>query len=535
MLRVAHQSLLIPTLALALTACGMEGGESALVPDESLATDSAFEASLRTPYELDPLFDEAAAEYGVPAPLLKAISYAETRWEMVEGEEELPGMPPAFGLMGLRGEALAHGAALAGISEDAVRTDPLANLLAGAALLSSYADELGLERDELGAWAPAVARLSIITDEEALAQYIHDEVFGIINEGAVASTPDGTVAVSLAPTKATAAFAEPVRAKAAGPDYSGSIWRPSPNYNARPSGSIGDPAMVVIHTCEGSYTSCWSWLTNSASGVSAHYVVKENGSEISQLVRESSRAWHVGASYDCSNNSGVDCWRNGYSVNHFSVGIEHGGFASQASFPSGQIEASAALVCDITRDQGIPRDSFHIVAHGKLQPYNRTDPGPNWPWSTYLSRINSYCGSGSSNITIDSNNANNDTSKGYVEVSANWTSSANVAGYYGSGYWWASTASVSDLASFWFYLPSAGTKTVDAWWTSASDRSTSAPFIVYDSAGSTLGTVYVNQQANGGKWNTLGSFNFKAGWNRVALSRWTSPGSVVIADAVRIR
>jgi hypothetical protein len=34
---------------------------------------------------------------------------------------------------------------------------------------------------------------------------------------------------------------------------------------------------------------------------------------------------------------------------------------------------------------------------------------------------------------------------------------------------------------------------------------------------------------------TLGTWNFTAGWNKVVLSRWATPGKVVIADAVRIR
>lgn len=534
MRRILHRSLLTSALALAVAACGLEGTE----PDSSAhlapgIDDPALAAALRTPHELDAVFAQAAEEHRVPEELLKAVSYVETRWEMIQGAVELEGMPAAYGVMGLRGEALEHGAELAEVSVEAARTEPLANVRAGAALLSAYADELGLDRAELAAWAPAVARLSIITEEDALAQYIHDEVYATLRAGAMAYTPEGEVAVSLDPVKVEADYAAPVRAKAAGPDYAGSIWRPSPNYNARPTGSIGDPAMVVIHTCEGTYSGCWGWLTNSAAGVSAHYVVNESGSEISQLVRESNRAWHIGASYDCNLNGGVDCWRNGYSSNHFTVGIEHGGYASQSSFPVGQIDASAKLVCDISRDQAIPRDSFHIVAHGKLQPYNRTDPGPNWPWTDYLNRINNYCNS--SSIIIDSNNNNNNTSKGYIEVSANWTGSSNVAGYYGTGYYWASTQAISDGAAFWFYLPSAASKTVDAWWTAATDRSTSAPFVMFDASGNNLGTVYVNQQANGGKWNTLGTYSFKAGWNKVLLSRWTTTGAVVVADAVRIR
>ena len=313
------------------------------------------------------------------------------------------------------------------------------------------------------------------------------------------------------------------------------IWRPSPNYNARPTGTIGQVGMVIIHDCEGSYASCWSWLVNPDAQASAHYVVKEDGSEISQLVRESDRAWHIAATYDCTLNSNVECWRNGYSSNHFTVGIEHGGFASQTSWPVSQIDASAKLSCDISQAYAIPRDRYHFVGHGQLQPANRTDPGPNWPWTDYLNRINNYCGTGSSSLIVDSNNSNNDTSKGYISVSANWTSSSSTPGYYGSGYYFANTAAISDGASFYFYLSAAATKTIDAWWTAGTNRSASAPFIAYNASGTQLGTVNVNQQVNGGQWNTVGSFAFTAGWNKVVLSRWTTTGYVVIADAIRVR
>ena len=523
-------------LAVAVSGCShtdrisdTTGEDGAGFPDEE-----ALHAAPRTPKELGPMFARAASTYNVPEPLLEAISFTETHFEMIVGQEEVDGIPAAFGLMALRGEALERGATLAGLPVETVKKDAQANVMAAAALLSAHADELSVDRSDLGAWAPAVARYAFTDDEMVRAHYVHDEVYEALQRGVTAYTPAGTVAVSLEPVAVEAAYDWPITAKAAGPDYAGSIWRPSPNYNSRPAGTAGVPSIVVIHTCEGVYSGCWGWLTNSASGVSAHYVVKEDGSEISQLVRESSRAWHVGASYDCSLNGNVNCNLNGYSVNHFSIGIEHAGYASQASFPSGQIDASAQLVCDITRDNNIPRDSFHVVAHGRLQPYNRTDPGPNWPWSTYITRINDYCG-GSSSIIVDSNNSNNDTSKGYIEVSANWTSSANVAGYYGTGYYWGSTQAISDGAAFWFYLASDGSKTIDAWWTAATDRSTTAPFVMFDAQGGNLGTVSVNQQTNGGKWNTLGTFNFKAGWNRVLLSRWTTAGSVVIADAVRIR
>jgi N-acetyl-anhydromuramyl-L-alanine amidase AmpD len=336
------------------------------------------------------------------------------------------------------------------------------------------------------------------------------------------------------PTQVEAKFASPsLRALAAGPDYAASIWRASPNYNSRPAGT--DISLIVIHTCEGSYSSCWSWLTNSAAQASAHYVVNESGSEISQLVAESNRAWHVAASYDCSLNGSVMCGLNGTSVNHFSVGIEHGGFASQTSFPTGQIDASAKLSCDISRDRTVTRDSYHIVAHGRLQPNNRTDPGPNWPWSTYISKVKSFCGDSTSTIIVDTNNANNNASVAEFSASSNWTSASSTAGYYGTGYYYASTQAISDPATFRFYLPAAATKTIAAWWTAGTNRSAAAPFIISNAAGTKLATVNVNQQANGGSWQTLGTFNFSAGWNEVQLSRWAAEGSVVVADAIRVQ
>ncbi|QSQ18978.1 hypothetical protein JY651_26890 [Pyxidicoccus parkwayensis] len=143
-------------------------------------------------------------------------------------------------------------------------------------------------------------------------------------------------------------------------------------------------------------------------------------------------------------------------------------------------------------------------------------------------------GGSSTGLVIDSNNANNDTAQGYIQVSANWAEGTS-AGYYGSGYFYASTQAISDPAVFFFYLPAAATKTIDAWWVAGTNRSTTAPFIITNASGTNLATVSVNQQVNGAQWNTLGTWSFPAGWNKVQLSRWTTAGSVVMADAIRVR
>ncbi len=488
---------------------------------------------------LDTTFARAATEFGVPADLLASIAYAETQWEMVEGHQEFDGMPAASGVMALRGERLDQGARLAGVSQEAAKTDVQANVRAAAAWLAHEADLLGIDRSDLAAWAPVVAAYSGIELDAAQSAYVHGGVYAVLNEGATVRDASGEILGSIAPRPVAADFAPEasVSSLQKSTDYGPAIYRASPNNSARPSGT--SPSMVIVHTCEGSYAGCWGWLANSASGVSAHYVVNSTGSEITQLVRESRKAWHIGASYNSSLNGGTQSNKNGQSSNNFTIGIEHAGYASQSSFNTGMIQASAELSCEISEDYNLPRDQYHFVGHGQLQPYSRTDPGANWPWTDYLNRINTACGTsgggnGAGEITIDSNNNLNDTNTGYVTVSSNWNSSSNSADYQ-TGYWWAQTAAVSDGASFWFYMPQAGTKTIDAWWVAGSNRAPAAPFVMYNASGSSVGSKSVNMQANGGKWNTLGTYSFSAGWNRVMLSRWTTSGYVVIADAVRVR
>src|SRR5690606_17348454 len=258
-------------------------------------------------------------EFDVPSIILSSVARVETGWQMVQGSVEFDGQPIATGIMALRGENLQQGAALAGVSLSEASSDSLANIRAGAALMSALADELGVtHRDDLGAWAPVLAEYSGIEDQEGRDAYVTNEVL---------RTAAGSTGLEPAsdPAQIDHGGATPNQALAAGPDYPGSVWRPSPNHSARPGGSAGTPSMVIIHTCEGSYSGCWSWLKNANSGVSAHYVVNNTGSEITQLVEESRKAWHIGASYNCSLNNNVDCGKNGSSSNNFTIGIEHAG------------------------------------------------------------------------------------------------------------------------------------------------------------------------------------------------------------------
>jgi N-acetyl-anhydromuramyl-L-alanine amidase AmpD len=523
------------SVLVALAGCGDDPPTAPVVDQvcslgEEMAGTPAF--TREDPGTLDPLFESAASEFAVPVELLKAIGWVETRWQMVEGHPEF-GQPAASGVMALREDVLSTAAALAGVSLAEARLDPAANIRAAAALIRAYADRESIDGADLAAWAPAVAEYSGITLPAGRSSYVHDDVYPAIRSGvrkagvaaitAVDARPHFP-AISLAPT--SAAFST---------DQAGAVWRPSPNHNQRPGGEIGKVALVIIHSCEGSYTGCWSWLANPVSQVSAHYVVNEAGTEVTQLVSESARAWHIGSSYDCQLNVGFECWRNGSSNNHFTIGVEHGGYASQTSWPLAQIETSARLVCDVTRRHGISRDNIRILSHAQLQPHNRTDPGANWPWADYIRLINEYCGeSGPPAELIVDGDGSVDGERGYLSVSSSWTRTSSTPGHHGDSYHFASTSSTDDPAVFHFYLPEAGMKQIDGWWTAGTNRSPSARFSV--NAGSQrIAEVEVNQQRNGGSWQALGSWSFPAGWNSVRLSRQGPEGCVVIADAVRVR
>jgi N-acetylmuramoyl-L-alanine amidase len=112
--------------------------------------------------------------------------------------------------------------------------------------------------------------------------------------------------------------------------------------------------------------------------------------------------------------------------------------------------------------------------------------------------------------------------------SGSWTVSTSATDKYGADYKFHTTAALSDPASWTLSVPSAGNYDISAWWSVGTNRSTTAPYILPNGS-----TVSVNQQANGGKWNLLGTVALASGSNTTQLSIWTTTGFVVIADAVK--
>ncbi|HEX8211476.1 MAG TPA: N-acetylmuramoyl-L-alanine amidase [Longimicrobium sp.] len=532
--------------------------------------------------QLDAMFARAAAEFGVRADLLKAVSYEETRWSVGEPGHESDA-PFQHGVMGLDAHQVPLAARLAGVPAEKIDTDVESGIRAGAALLAHYGQELGVSGPDLAGWAPAVARYASLGDERSQSVYVHDRVYATLRNGVQASNTQlratlpgqqvGRPAFQRSASVSSAALA---------PDWpvAGTVSWPALDDEGT-GGNRMQPRptplhMVVVHICGtysySSYTGCRSWLSTDRANTgnsSAHYVVDDavNASgyvEVSQMVTEDSAAHHAGSpNYDCANNASIlpeneiHCaeFANRW-VNGFTIGIEQAGDGRQTR-PAAQLSRTAALVCDITRDNRLPVDRQHIIGHADVSESRRgnldgdpatgingreylEDPGAGFSWASFMDQVR-QCRAREDVVLVDNNATYNlndtdrDAVRGRFEASTSWSTGTSATDKYKTDYRYVSASPVTDGATFWFYLPAAATKTVSFWWTAGTNRSTSVPVISYNAAGTELGRLNVNQTLNGGKWNTIGTYAFTAGWNKVYISRYTTAAGTIIADAVRMQ
>ena len=139
---------------------------------------------------------------------------------------------------------------------------------------------------------------------------------------------------------------------------------------------------IVLHTPEGSAGATVSWFKNPASGVSAHYVITQSG-EIIEMVAPKDIAF--AQTY----------------YNNRAIGIECEGFSARAdTWTSAMLDALADLTAWLCDEYGVEPaqadgsatgpgqfNGTGIVAHGQIQPWDRTDPGPHFPWTDFTTDV----------------------------------------------------------------------------------------------------------------------------------------------------
>ena len=169
------------------------------------------------------------------------------------------------------------------------------------------------------------------------------------------------------------------------------IETPSPNVDDR--GREID--MIVLHyTGMKSGEAARERLCDTASKVSAHYLVEENG-DIYRLVDEENRAWHAG----------VSSWQGDTEINARSIGIEivnPGHEFGYREFPDAQINAVIDLIADIRNRRNI--SPALVLGHADVAPRRKEDPGEKFPWSLLAASghcITPYDGEGDEGIAYE--------------------------------------------------------------------------------------------------------------------------------------
>ena len=359
-------------------------------------------------------FAAAAQEFGVPQNVLMAVSYLESRWDSHDGTPSTDG---GYGPMHLTDAttATAHksfseaaddprgdtarpvsatesakaldlsapalhtvdlAASLTGVDAATLRTDPTQNIRGGAALLAHYQ---GNRSTDPAQWFNAVARYG---DAEFAT-----EVFNTLRSGMDRVTDDGQhvtlAAVPNLPNTATAKN-DPGTECPAG---LGCESVPAPyqslgddpteygNHDLANRPTSQKITYIVIHDTEGTWDGVMN-LAQDPTYVSWHYTVRSNDGHIAQHVPTKDVAWHAGNWY----------------VNAKSVGIEHEGFAADATwYTEALYRSSSKLVRYLAAKYSIPLDRAHIIGHDNVPGTIPStvkgmhwDPGPFWDWDHYM-------------------------------------------------------------------------------------------------------------------------------------------------------
>ena len=136
---------------------------------------------------------------------------------------------------------------------------------------------------------------------------------------------------------------------------------PSPNHNAR------RPNFVILHdTTNDNVERALRTLTDPVREVSSHYLIGRDGT-LYQLVDESRRAWHAGASY----------WGGNTDLNSASIGIELDNTGAEP-YSETQILSLLDLLKGLQERYRIP--ASNVLGHGDVALRRKVDPSRYFPW-----------------------------------------------------------------------------------------------------------------------------------------------------------
>jgi N-acetyl-anhydromuramyl-L-alanine amidase AmpD len=360
----------------------------------------------------------------VPKGILEAIAYTQTRFQHLNNPEHTcTGIPTAYGVMGLieNGKGyfrsnLSLVSNLSGFSEEDIKKNPETSIIAYAAAYNALQQKHNAFSKNAVDYKTILIELSelpLATDlinDFVINSHLY-QLFWFLNNGEFQdaySFPDynlnlpdifgenynilSSSTVKISKTSILSQSGQNYKSNTPSvtlsPDYGPALWNPTTcNYSSRSGTQI---TAVAIHDVEGSYSGCISWFKNCSANASAHYVLRSSDGQITQMVLEVDKAWHIA------------------SENPYTIGLEHEGYASSAAwYTNAMYISSANLVRDICTSHTInPLRCYYgpgcsgttpqcglgactkIKGHQMYPSQTHSDPGPFWNWDKFYKLIN---------------------------------------------------------------------------------------------------------------------------------------------------
>ncbi|MET9083091.1 peptidoglycan recognition family protein [Streptomyces sp. NPDC004237] len=391
-------------------------------------------------------FTDAAREFHVPRSVLMSVSYMQSRWDAhpgapsvaggygpmhlvdtgqaqaaaptagpveADGRTTMPRELTAGGPSGSGGSAGSGGTGGSGASgapgghtvqpadlqraarlirtpAGQLRTDAVANVRGGAALLAATQRHLGKPLSARPEdWWQAVERFPGTPDVTSAATYA-DDVFGLIRRGAHRTTAEGqdvTLAASpgVRPHPGPQSARRPKNVEC--PADLTCDWLAAPYEEIDDDGDYGNHDLadrprdqrieyIVIHDTESNLPNMFKTVQDPTEA-SWHYSIRSADGHVTQHVRTKDEAWHSGSKF----------------VNARSIGIEHEGFLAHPGtwYTEQMYRSSARLVRYLAKKYDVPMDRQHIFGHDNVPsptadsiPEMHEDPGPYWDWRHYF-------------------------------------------------------------------------------------------------------------------------------------------------------
>ncbi|AEA43220.1 N-acetylmuramoyl-L-alanine amidase [Fluviicola taffensis] len=365
-----------------------------------------------------------AAYPGIPKGILEAVSFTQTRMSYLTTSEleSCSGLPKSHGFLGL----IAHGkgyfkenlklvSQISGVPVSQIKQDPAAEISAFGKVVDVYMKELK------GTSLPnslkeIFNRLSYLSDSGRVNAFARDaelyELFKFLNNdenSALYHFPNynfdlkslfGSQNLSVLSAQRITFSENGIQSNSGqnylpkkteslvkSLEYTPAVWNPAPscNFSSRSGTAI---SAITIHTIQGTYAGAISWSQNCSSSVSYHYVVRSSDGQVTQMVLEANKAWHVG------------------SENPYTIGYEHEGYVTQAQWYTPALyNASAGITRDIcqsgygisplrtfsgaaTSGANVLGGCIKIKGHQHFPNQTHTDPGIYWNWALYYQLVN---------------------------------------------------------------------------------------------------------------------------------------------------